>query len=92
VSFSKLASGILHALRPPAPPTSLAQDIAMGLSRFTGPARILLAVNDRTAQAFLSGWDRSDPRLRHCPGAGHAFAEAEARPWLLEQILEILSE
>jgi exosortase A-associated hydrolase 1 len=92
VSLGKLARGIGHALRPAPPPTSLAQDIATGLSRFTGPVRILLAENDRTAQAFLSGWDRSDPRLRHCTGAGHAFAEAEARPWLLAQVLDIMRE
>ncbi|HZV10487.1 MAG TPA: hydrolase 1, exosortase A system-associated, partial [Novosphingobium sp.] len=78
--------------RPRAPSTnSLAAAMAEGLARFTGPVRILLAGRDRTAQAFLGLWNRKDQRLAHCPGASHAFVEAEAREWLLEQILAALA-
>lgn len=92
VSLGKLAGGLLRALRPPLPPTSLAQQIAAGLARFTGPVRILLADRDRTAQAFIAAWDKSDPRLRHCPGASHAFVESDARTWLLAQIFAVLQD
>lgn len=92
VSLTKLAGGLLHALRPPPQPTSLAQDIAAGLSRFSGPVRLLLAERDRTAQAFLATWDAADPRLVHCPGASHAFVEPAARDWLLEQLLAVLED
>lgn len=90
VSLTKLAGGLLRALRPPPPPTSLAQDIAAGLARFNGPVRILLAERDRTAQAFLATWDATDPRRAHCPGASHAFVEPTARDWLLAQLLDAL--
>lgn len=92
VSLGKLAGGVLRALRPAPPPSSLAQQIAAGLAHFTGPARILLAGRDRTAQAFLATWDKADPRLHHCPGASHAFVESAAREWLLTQILEVLQD
>lgn len=90
VSLGKLTRGLLLALRPAPPPTSLAQDIAAGLARFPGPVSILLAGRDRTAQVFLATWDDADPRLRHCPGASHAFVETDARQWLLGEILESL--
>lgn len=92
VSLTKLAGGLLRALRPPPPPTSLAQDIAAGLARFNGPTRILLAERDRTAQAFLATWDANDSRLAHCPGASHAFVEPEARDWLLAQLVAALED
>lgn len=90
VSLGKLASGLVRALRPAPLPSTLAGEIAAGLGAFAGPVRILLAERDRTAQSFLAEWDRSDPRLRHCPGASHAFVEPAARDWLLEQIIEVL--
>ena len=91
VSLRKLAGGISRALRPTAPPTSLARDMADGLARFAGPVEILLAERDRTAQAFSGTWDGADPRLVKCPGATHAFAESEAREWLLARLLGALS-
>lgn len=92
VSLTKLAGGLVRALRPPPPPTSLAQDITAGLARFDGPVRLLLAERDRTAQAFLATWDAADPRLAHCPGASHAFVEPAAREWLLAQLLAALED
>jgi exosortase A-associated hydrolase 1 len=89
VSLRKLAGGLGRALRPAAPPTSLAREMADGLASFTGPVEILLAERDRTAQAFLGAWD-DDPRLERCPGASHAFVEPEAREWLFERIVAAL--
>ncbi|MBU7581089.1 MAG: hydrolase 1, exosortase A system-associated [Porphyrobacter sp.] len=90
VDLRKLARGVIHALRPPPPPSSLAQDMAAGLASFTGPVSILLATADRTAQVFETAWDRNDPRIRRCEGAGHAYVEPEHRAWLEAQLLEML--
>ncbi|MBO9499671.1 MAG: hydrolase 1, exosortase A system-associated [Novosphingobium sp.] len=90
VSLGKLARGIRQALRPAPPPSGLGVAIAAGLARFTGPTAILLAGRDRTAQVFAATWDSGDPRLALCPGASHAFAEAEARNWLFERVTEQL--
>ena len=92
VSLGKLAGGLARAMRPAPPPTSLAQDMKAGLEPFSGPMRILLAERDRTAQAFLSAWDRSDPRLATCPGADHAFSDPQAREWLFAHLLAALAE
>jgi exosortase A-associated hydrolase 1 len=90
VNLGKLAKGMVHALKPPPPPSSLAQDMAAGLAGFTGDVRILLATADRTAQVFEAAWDRNDPRIRRCEGAGHAYVEPEHRAWLEAQLLEAL--
>lgn len=90
VNLGKLARGVIQALRPPPPPSSLAQDMAAGLAGFSGEVRILLATADRTAQVFEAAWDRNDPRIRRCEGAGHAYVEPEHRAWLEAQLLEIL--
>lgn len=90
VSLRKLARGIAQALKPPPPPSTLAQEIAAGLTGFTGEVRILLATADRTAQVFETAWDRSDPRIRRCEGAGHAYVESQHRDWLEAQLLEVL--
>jgi exosortase A-associated hydrolase 1 len=91
VSLRKLARGVVHAMKPPPPPSSLAQEMAAGLAGFAGEVRILLATADRTAQVFESAWDRSDPRIRRCEGAGHAYVEPEHRDWLEAQLIEALS-
>ena len=90
VSLRKLGSGLLRALRPPPPPSTLAHEIETGLAAFGGRAVILLASRDRTAQAFLAGWNAADLRLRHCAGADHAFSAPEARDWLCGEIAAIL--
>jgi exosortase A-associated hydrolase 1 len=90
VDLRKLARGVIHALRPPPPPSSLAQDMAAGLAGFSGEVRILLAAADRTAQVFEAAWDRNDPRICRCAGAGHAYVEPEHRDWLEAQLLEAL--
>lgn len=90
VDFTKLARGMAQALRPAPPPSSLAREMAAGLSGFAGPVRILLATADRTAQVFEAAWDRSDPRIGRCEGAGHAYVERAHRDWLEAQILASL--
>lgn len=91
VSPGKLLASLRDALRKPAPPSTLAQDMAKGITGFTGPIRFLVAERDRTAQAFLAAWDRNDPRIHRCPDATHSYVETHARQWLAEQILEMLS-
>lgn len=90
VDLGKLTKGLIHALRPPPPPSSLAQDMAAGLAVFSGEVRILLAAADRTAQVFETAWNRNDPRIRRCAGAGHSYVEPEHRDWLEAQLLASL--
>lgn len=90
VNVGALAASLKDAAKPAAPPSSLAQDMAAALTGFAGGATILLAGRDRTAQAFLSHWDKNDPRLRTCPEASHSFVEPQARIWLQGQILGAL--
>jgi len=92
VDLRKLARGLQQAVSAPPPPTSLAQDMAAGLARFAGPCHIPLALRDRTAQAFLAGWDAEDPRLRRRAGADHAFSAGADTDWLRTQILAALHE
>lgn len=91
VSLLKLLRSLMAALRPaPKRPSGLAAEIAAGLSGFHGPVRILIAGRDRTGLAFLSKWDKADPRIRICPDATHSYVEPEAREWLIRQVLEVL--
>lgn len=90
VSFRKLLGSLIGLLRPASPPSSLAQDITDGLAGYSGEVRFLIAGRDRTAQAFLSHWDKSDPRIHKCAGASHAYVEPHASEWLDTQILEML--
>ena len=90
VGLGSLVASLLGALRPAAPPSSLAQELATGLAQFSGPVRLLVAAADRTGQSFCAAWDRNDPRIRRCEGATHSFVEPHARAWLLEQVLEAL--
>jgi exosortase A-associated hydrolase 1 len=90
VNLRKLAGGVIRAMRPPPPPSSLAQEMVAGLANFTGPVSILLATADRTAQVFETAWDRTDPRIQRCEGAGHAYVEPEHRAWLEARILASL--
>jgi exosortase A-associated hydrolase 1 len=91
VSLGKLVASLRDALRKPAPPSTLAQDMRAGIAQFAGPVRFVLAERDRTAQAFLAAWDRADARIRLCPQATHSYVEAHARDWLAEQLLEFLA-
>jgi exosortase A-associated hydrolase 1 len=92
VSFTKLARGLRQAIQPAPSPGSLGQLFRERLARATRPVRILLAERDRTAQIFLAGWDKNDPRIVHCSGASHAFVEPAAREWIFQQILAALPD
>jgi exosortase A-associated hydrolase 1 len=91
VSLGKLFASLGAALHKSAPPTTLALKLAGGIAGFSGPIRFLVAERDRTAQAFLSAWDKADARIRRCPDATHSYVEPHARDWLMEQVLEMLS-
>lgn len=90
VEVRKLATSLAEAVRPDAPPSSLAQQMSEGIADYPGAVTILIAERDRTGQAFLASWDRSDERLRICPDASHSFVEPQARIWLQGQILAAL--
>lgn len=90
VKVADMAVSLAQATAADDPPGALARDMAGGLALFSGPVTILLAENDRTAQAFKAVWDKADPRLRTCPGTGHSFVEPQARIWLQGQILAAL--
>ena len=87
VNLMKLARGLRVAAASAAPAsTALLAEMRAGLEQYRGPVRILLADNDRTAQAFLAQWDHADPRLARCAGASHSFVEPHARDWLFTQL------
>lgn len=90
VEVGQLAASLKEAAKPAGPQTALASAMAAGIAGFGGPAAILLADRDRTAQAFVANWDPADPRLRNCPNATHSFAEPQARIWLQGQLLGML--
>lgn len=91
VAPGKLLASLRDAARKPAPPSTLAQELAIGIAGFTGPVRFLVAERDRTAQAFVAAWDKSDARIRRCPGATHSWVEPEAQEWLMSELLEMLA-
>ncbi|MBA4043206.1 MAG: hydrolase 1, exosortase A system-associated [Erythrobacter sp.] len=90
VDLRKLARGLMQSFNPAPPPSNLVGDMRNGLAGFAGEVRILLATADRTAQLFEATWDKSDPRIRRCQGAGHAYVEPAHRDWLEREILEVL--
>jgi exosortase A-associated hydrolase 1 len=90
VDLGKLAKGLRQAAAPTAR-SPLAEAMREGLARFAGPATILLAERDRTAQLFLAAWDASDPRIARCNTASHSFSGDAARAWLFERVLAALA-
>ena len=90
VNLGKLARGLARSVTPVSSPSSLTEEMRAGLTAFDGDVRFLLATADRTAQAFEVVWNRGDPRIRRCEGAGHAFVEPEHRDWLKAEILAAL--
>lgn len=90
VDFGKLRQGLGRMLRPAPPPPGLVDELRAGLAEFSGEVRFLLATADRTAQVFESVWDKSDPRIRRCAGAGHAYAEPHHRDWLAAETLAVI--
>ena len=91
VDYRKLIRGVAKGAARSRREGKLVDAMREGLSAYDGPARILLADADRTAQIFAEKWDQSDERVRHCPGATHAFVEPEARRFLESALLEALA-
>ncbi len=93
VSLRKLARGLGALLRPkPAEYCDEANRLYLSIKEGRPPVRILLADADRTAQHFAANWPENDTRLSHCPGADHAFSDAQSRDWLREQLVSALHE
>ncbi len=92
VSLAQLVGSLRDAARPAPPPSTLARELAQKLGEFAGPTAILLAERDRTAQEFLTHWDKRDARLRICPQASHSFVEPSAQAWLREQLVAALRD
>lgn len=90
IDLRKLARGLAQSIGPAAPPSTLAQELRDGLANYVGEVRFLLATADRTAQVFESAWDKTDPRIRRCEGAGHAYVDPAHRNWLEAEILAAL--
>ncbi len=90
VSMRKLAGGVVRALSPALPPSTLVGDMQAGMAPFSGPVQYLLAERDRTAQAFMAGWPQSVGHWQVCPDGDHAFSSDQAREWLFSTLLDIL--
>ncbi|HSG53868.1 MAG TPA: hydrolase 1, exosortase A system-associated [Paracoccaceae bacterium] len=90
VSFRKLAGGVVRALSPSPPPSTLLGDMQAGLANFAGPVRYLLAERDRTAQAFMVAYPQSMGHWQVCPDGDHAFSSDQASEWLFNVLLDIL--
>ncbi|MBU6269544.1 MAG: hydrolase 1, exosortase A system-associated [Sphingomonadales bacterium] len=91
VPIGKLVRSLIGVFRKAPPPGSLAQDMATGLATFPGPVQLLVAGRDRTAQAFVAAWDKSDARISKCADASHSFVEPHAQQWLEARLIEALS-
>jgi len=91
VAVGPLLRSLLSAARPAPAPSTLAQDMAAGIATFAGPVRFLIADRDRTGQAFVSAWPQ-DVRIRRCCNATHSFVEADAREWLIENIVSVIAD
>lgn len=92
VSLAKLARGLIRVatVGPGAGP--LLQAMRVGLATFDGPVRVLLASNERTAQAFMQAMPETRALWDICPDAGHAFAGDEAANWLFARLSALLHE
>lgn len=91
VSLGKLVKSLASAVRSkPTTPDGLPAQMAQGIAGYKGLVRFLIADRDRTGIAFLSHWDKHDPRIRRCANATHSYVEDDAQAWLVQQVLEML--
>lgn len=90
VNLRKLARGLSRVAKVRNDRSQLVDQMRLGLDKFTGRVRFLIATNDRTGQLFLDQWIEDEERIAKCPDASHAYVEPEARVWLRTQILEVL--
>lgn len=92
VDLAKLVTGLRGAVAPSAAPTGLVAEMRAGLDRCDGPAQILLATGDRTAQMFEEAWDKTDPRIKRIDSASHSFSDDAARDWLFARLIEAFTQ
>jgi len=86
VDLGKLVRGLRQASSAP-PESALAAAMAAGLAEWGGPAMILLAAGDRTAQLFEAAWPANDPRVKRHDSAGHSFPGEAAQAWLFDRLI-----
>lgn len=91
VNLAKLAKGLRNATATPSLPTGLIAEMQAGLTAFKGPAAVLLARGDRTAQMFEAVWDKDDPRIERIDSASHSFSDEAAREWLFARLIAALT-
>lgn len=91
VNLAKLARGLRNAASTAPVPTGLVPDMQAGLAAFSGPAEILLASGDRTAQLFTQSWKSDDPRITRIASASHSFSDDAAREWLFARLIAMLT-
>lgn len=91
VNLAKLAKGLRGAAASQAAPTGLVAEMKAGLAAFDGPAAILLASKDRTAQMFEAAWDKVDARIARIDSASHSFSDDAAREWLFARLVDTLT-
>ena len=89
VDLRKLMGGLRRAAAP-APNSALADQMREGLAQLDGPATILLATRDRTAELFAAAWG-DDPRTARFASASHSFADETARQWLFDKLSAALA-
>jgi exosortase A-associated hydrolase 1 len=90
VDLRKLARGLRSAAASTVVVSGLVAEMEQGLQGFAGSARFLVAERDRTGQAFLAAWHKSDPRIARCAGADHAYSDDASQKWLLARLLKAL--
>jgi exosortase A-associated hydrolase 1 len=98
IDLRKLAGGLLRVASPQ-PPSTLAAQIACGMTSFPGPISILLATRDGTAIAFAAEWKKSafsavkartDVAVTEVDSGSHSFASAADYDVLNDHVLTAL--
>ncbi len=98
VDFRKLVGGLFRLIKPQAP-SSLANNVALGLEATHCPVTILLAQRDATALAFADAWSkpaferaRAQPMIQlvRLDSDSHSFAKQEDYARLMEALLSHL--
>lgn len=92
IDVKKLLRGLsaLGRRAAPAAPDSLPARLDAALANLSCPATILLAIGDRTAQAFVENCDPGAVPIERLHSASHSFAGADGE-WLAARILELLT-
>jgi exosortase A-associated hydrolase 1 len=92
IDVKKLARGLaaLGRRTAPAAPDSLPARLNAALATLLCPATILLAVGDRTAQAFVENCDPGAVPVERLDSASHSFAGDDGE-WLTARVLGLLT-